>query len=390
MKHILMLGATAAVVCGAGVAFAAPTPVLAPGNPIIAFDSDFSTGNSSYPGTEIPANAIDGTNAKYLNFGNTRSGFIVIPSAPSVVQSFRLTTANDAPERDPFSYSLFGTNSPIVSADNSNGLAEPWTLISSGALTPPASGSFNTLYTPTDVVNSTSYSAYKLYFPTLRGSPAALCCMQFGEVQFFTGPGATGSTILAPGNNIRAIDDPGDPAPSQSSYPTGEEPNKAIDGIAAPPPGVSTKYLNFGREHSGLIVTPSAASIVDGIQFTMANDTPSRDPALVTIYGTNDPITDGDNSFGNGENWTVIVANLPYASPDTRYIAGPLVSFPNGVAYNSYKIEVVDNKGPDTGTGGANSIQFAEVQLFSGSVPEPSVMMMAIGGAVAMMTRRRR
>jgi hypothetical protein len=97
-----MLGAAAAVVCAAGVAFAAPTPILAPGNPIIAFDSDFSTGNSSYPGGEGPINAINGTTAKYLNFGNTRSGFIVIPSAPSTVQSFQLTTANDAPERDPF------------------------------------------------------------------------------------------------------------------------------------------------------------------------------------------------------------------------------------------------------------------------------------------------
>ena len=87
---------------------------------------------------------------------------------------------------------------------------------------------------------------------------------------------------------------------------------------------------------------------------------------------------------------TVIVANLPYTSPDDRYVVGPLVSFPNGTAWNSYKIEIVDNKGPDTGTGGANSIQFAEVQLFSGSVPEPSVALLAIGGAVAMMSKRRR
>src|SRR2546425_10809667 len=150
--------------------------------------------------------AIDGsTGTKYLNFGNTRSGFIVIPSVSTQpVQSFQLTSANDAPERDPFSFSLYGTNSPVLSADNSNGLAEPWTLIGSGPLSPPASGSFMTPYTPTDVVNTTSYSAYKLYFPTLRGSPAAVCCMQFSEVQFFSGPGATGSPVLAPSNNMRA------------------------------------------------------------------------------------------------------------------------------------------------------------------------------------------
>src|SRR5258705_12181770 len=103
-----MLGAAAVAAC-ATMSFAA-TPILAQGNSILAFDSDASSGNSSYPSPgETPQMVIDGaTGTKYLNFGNTRSGFIVIPSAPSVVQSFRLSTANDAPERDPFSYSLFG------------------------------------------------------------------------------------------------------------------------------------------------------------------------------------------------------------------------------------------------------------------------------------------
>ncbi|HEV8378248.1 MAG TPA: hypothetical protein VGP99_05325 [Tepidisphaeraceae bacterium] len=384
VRNLFVLGAAAAVVGGASIAFADPTPILAPGNPIRAFDSDIATGSSSYPSpNETPPMAIDGSTAtKYLNFGNTGSGFIVIPSGPSIVQSFQLTTANDAPERDPFSFNLYGTNAPIVSADNSNGLAEPWTLIGSGPLSPPPSGSFMTPYTPTDVANSTIYSAYKLIFPTLRGSPAGICCMQFSEVQFYNGPGATGGPILAPGNNIRAVDDP--LGASQSSYPTGEEPDKSIDQL------VATKYLNFGREHSGVIVTPSVMAVVDGIQFTTANDFPSRDPAIITVYGTNDPITSPDNGFGNSENWTVIVANLPYASPTGRGAVGPLVSFPNGTAWTSYKIEVVDNVGPDTGTGGANSVQFAEVQLFSGAVPEPSVALLAIGGAVALVARRRR
>jgi len=378
VRNLSILSAAATLVIGAAIASADPSPVLAPGNPVIAFDSDAATGSSSYPAAESPPNAIDGTTAtKYLNFGREGSGFIVVPGA-SIIQSFLISTANDSPDRDPATYRLFGTNSPIVSADNSSGLAEPWTLISSGSVTLPTTRL--SPGTPVDFSNSTIYNAYKLFFPTLRTTPNG-CCMQFSEVQFYNGPGASGGTILAPGNNIRAIDDP--LGASQSSYPTGEEPPKGIDQV------VSTKYLNFGREHSGLIVTPSIHAIVDGIQFTTANDSTSRDPALVTIYGTNDAITDADNGFGNSENWTVIVANLPYAAPDARGTVGPLISFPNGAAWNSYKIEIVDNKGPDTAPD-ANSIQFAEVQLFSGSVPEPSIALVAVGGAAALVARRRR
>jgi len=382
VRKSLIISAAAALVVGAGIVSADPTPILAPGNPVLAFDSELSTGSSSYPTpAETPPMAIDGTTAtKYLNFGREGSGFIVIPSALSTIQSFQISTANDAEARDPTSYRLFGTNAPIVSADNSSGTAEPWDLISFGSLSLPSTRT--TAGPVVDVTNSVPYTAYKMFFPTLKQPGGGNCCMQISEVQFFSGPGGSGSAILAPGNNIRAIDD--GLGASQSSYPVGEEPNKGIDQQTG------TKYLNFGREHSGLIVTPTIHAIVDGIQFTTANDTPSRDPALITIYGTNDPITDPDNGFGNGENWTVIVANLPYAAPDTRTTLGPLVNFPNAAAWNSYKIEIVDNKGPDSGTGGANSIQFAEVQLFSGSVPEPSVALLGIGGALAMFARRRR
>jgi hypothetical protein len=378
VKNYLILCAAAAFAVGASIAWAVPTPVLAPGNPVRAFDSDAATGNSSYPTPgETPAKVIDGlTSTKYLNFGNTGSGFIVIPSAVSMIQSFQLTTANDSSERDPASFQLFGTNSPIVSADNSNGLAEPWAMISSGSLPLPPANSFLTPYAPVNVVNSTSYSAYKLLFPTTR-TPNG-CCMQVSEAQFYSAADATGPGILAPANNIRAIDDP--LGASQSSYPTpNETPAQAIDQNSA------TKYLNFGKENSGLIVTPGIAAIVDGIQFTTANDAPDRDPVLISLYGTNDPISSPDNGFGNNENWTLIVGNLPYAAPDVRTTLGPLVSFPNSTQWSSFKIVVVDNKSEPS-----NSIQFAEVQLFSGSVPEPSTLAVLAASVLGLTLRRRR
>jgi hypothetical protein len=62
---------------------------------------------------------------KYLNFGEINSGFIVTPSnGPSIVHSFQITTANDAVERDPTSWRLYGTDDPITSTDNSTGSQE--------------------------------------------------------------------------------------------------------------------------------------------------------------------------------------------------------------------------------------------------------------------------
>ena len=61
--------------------------------------------------------------------------------------------------------------------------------------------------------NSTAYSAYKLYFPNVRDSGNANS-MQVGELQFYTGANATGTGVLAAGQDIRAIDNPG----SDSGY----------------------------------------------------------------------------------------------------------------------------------------------------------------------------
>ena len=56
---------------------------------------------------------------------------------PSIVESFQITTANDAEERDPSSWELYGTNDPITSVDNSQGDGENWTLIDSGEVSLP-------------------------------------------------------------------------------------------------------------------------------------------------------------------------------------------------------------------------------------------------------------
>ena len=107
----------------------------------IDLDSTFinipAQNNGRYPAAESPARGIDGLPAtKYLNFGHAGSGFIVTPTAlPGIpVDGFRITTANDAPGRDPALWSLYGFNGTLTTTDsgaspaiNQTGTAEAWT-----------------------------------------------------------------------------------------------------------------------------------------------------------------------------------------------------------------------------------------------------------------------
>src|SRR5687768_16517966 len=100
-------------------AFAQGIPLLGTEDRAIAIDLDAVFGgpfpNGRYPADENPPKAIDGLlGSKYLNFGGVGSGFIVTPFAPYPVESFQITTGNDAPGRDPSSWELYGFNGIIT------------------------------------------------------------------------------------------------------------------------------------------------------------------------------------------------------------------------------------------------------------------------------------
>ncbi len=127
-----------------------------------------TTNNS--PVNEEVWHAIDNiTETKYLNFDGPESGFTIQPAAgPTVVNGLRLTSANDAPGRDPASYLLEGSL---------NGIA--FDLISQGEV--PV---FDDRFTAVEIAfsNNISFEYYRLTFPTLRGGSGQL--MQIAEVEF--------------------------------------------------------------------------------------------------------------------------------------------------------------------------------------------------------------
>jgi hypothetical protein len=101
---------------------AAGLDITAPGDIVQGVPND-----NDWPGAESPPLAIDDNTAtKYLHFkGFTQStGFQVTPLASqTIVVGLTFTTANDATERDPVGFELYGSNVSI------NG---PYTLIASG------------------------------------------------------------------------------------------------------------------------------------------------------------------------------------------------------------------------------------------------------------------
>jgi len=179
---------------------------------------------------------------------------------------------------------------------------------------------------------------------------------------------AHGANLLTPGDAIIAIG-----FGSESNYPGAESPDKLLDGQT------NTKYLNFGKENSGFIVTPgSGSSVAQSAVFTTANDEEARDPANVSIYGTNDPITSLNNGTGNNENWSLISsfdANLPGA----RLTTSAPIDFTNGAAYTSYRVTFDSLKNG----GGANSAQLDEFQLFSGLGGAGNSILGAADGIIA-------
>jgi hypothetical protein len=318
----------------------AATNILTPGDPIIPIDRDVVNLTSIYQTVEGPPKAIDNlylptspqTSTKYLNFGRFNTGFTIQPGAgATTLRAFRIDTANDNENRDPATYELYGSNDPALSSpDNSTGSLENWTLISSGALSLPstrrATGPVVT------VANNIQYNLYRMVFPTLK-LPT--------------------------------------PPMSESIVAVGQEPDKGIDGNPA------TKYLNFGINNTGFIVTPSRGmTTVTGFQITTANDTPGRDPTSYEIWGTNDAITSGYNSAGTAENWTLISSGaitlpppVPPATTAPRLTSAPEVDFANSTAYKSYKVIFPTITGPAATTvppaaGTITSMQVADIQLY--------------------------
>lgn len=173
----------------------------------------------------------------------------------------------------------------------------------------------------------------------------------------------------------------------------GERAPLSIDG------DIGTKYLNFGQEFTGYIVLPAGGlSNVTGINFVTANDSPDRDPASYTVYGSNSVLSLASSTYDLITNGFTEISTGLLTLPNTgQNLTGNLsqtegrgyaasVSFGNAAAYTSYLLVFPTIRNTNT----ANSMQIAEATLQGTFVPEPTSALLLSSGLVFLGTVRRR
>lgn len=319
--------------------------VTQPGDPVIG-----SSGNT--PGSEGVANAIDNQPTKYLNFdtvGTTGipSGFVVTPGVgKTVLSGLTMQSANDAPERDPKSVRLEGSNDAAPTWTTGN-----WTIIYENDAVPAWPGLFpggDRFQTQTfEFGDQVPYTHYRWTVLAVQGEAAN--SMQIAEVELL-------------GRSVPVdVTQPGDPLLSSSGNTPGSEaaPN-AIDNQP-------TKYLNFDTIGiagipSGFVVSPAVGETnVIGLTLQSANDAPERDPLWIRLEGSNDAAP----TWTTGT-WDVIYENetVPawtdlFPGAD-RFKKQEFYFFANGDSYLHYRWTVLQVQGE-----AANSMQIAEVELLA-------------------------
>lgn len=169
---------------------------------------------NNYPTNENPGNTRDSDpGTKYLNFGITNTGLVETPGT-STVTGIIFATANDSPNRDPLTFSLYGSNTVTITGTETAGsyidLANftPIALnqVITGFATDPGR---STTVANQAITNSLPYNTYAIIFPTIRDATTANS-MQVGDV-ILTGASGNITTSTTPidGGQQQATPEPG-------------------------------------------------------------------------------------------------------------------------------------------------------------------------------------
>lgn len=300
--------------------------------------TDFTLGavTTNWPSGESPDKAVDNnTGTKFLAFRNNNAGLILSPTnATLAFNRLSLYTANDASERDPASYVIYGSSTVLTGTSGTNLPLTGLTKLASGTITLPDNRSSGP--TVVQFANTTAYASYIVAFPTVR-STSGNSITQISEVQLSQGmippyavamTGARGGELSGSTFNFGNI---GTTNPG-NNWPGFESPDHALDG------NVNTKFLFYRPANGGIVCSPVAGpAAVNRFTVWTANDAPERDPIKYQVYGFVTRVTQTSGSLNVGTAGTLLDSGN-FTLPDARN-AGPVtVEFSNSTAYASYLV----------------------------------------------------
>ncbi|MFM7568933.1 MAG: PA14 domain-containing protein, partial [Betaproteobacteria bacterium] len=146
------------------------------GGVVVLGGSNAAGGQANSPSSEGPLNVLDGdSSSKYFNRDKLNTGLVFAYPQAQVVDTLRLVSANDAPERDPITFVLYGSN------ESAEWAGSDWVEIASGGT---GLASARRVASDVAIESDTAYRFYKLVFPTLRDAARA-SGMQVAEVMLF-------------------------------------------------------------------------------------------------------------------------------------------------------------------------------------------------------------
>jgi hypothetical protein len=291
--------------------------------------------SANSPFGETADKAIDNTvMTKYLNFDELNAGLIVIPSGNRAVQALSLISAEDAPERDPTSYVLEGSDDGVN-----------FTRIASNAvplfIDRHAIQSFN-------FANTNDYHMYRLTFPTVADAALANS-MQVAEIE------------LLPYGEITSTNDT-----VTITMPPGAANVRGVRALVDRELGVTNKLEIapiFGGSTVVDMTLANGQHILKSFQLIGASDDyvyPERRPTSVTVAGSND-----------GTNYTVLRTVIP-AAPSTNLQIQEF-SVTNNTAYARYRVTF----GPPVG---GDRLQVGEMRMFGEPQAAPPVLSVGVSG----------
>lgn len=280
--------------------------------------------STNSPAAQLSPRAIDNdATTKYLNFDKLNAGLTIAPFGRQPVRALTLISAEDAPERDPSSFVLEGSND-----------GTSFTRLASNAV--PTFAARNAIQS-FPVTNTAVFNQYRVRFPSLANAAAANS-MQIAEVELLYNPEITST------NDVLSL-----------TLPPGATDVRGVGALFDQQLALTRKFevWNLTNNNTVVYVTPAAGlTMLKGWELIGAADDfnyPQRRPSSVTVAGSKD-----------GANYTHLATVNPAAPTANLQIQEFLTAAPLET-FTRYRITFGP---PVSGT----ILQVGEIRLFGSAV----------------------